>query len=828
MKHLAILLLLATAVALISQPAPRSRVGPLPDGGFLLNSGYVLRPAGRQVELDTMPMSSALSPDGRFLLVLNAGYNPPSISVLDPKAERELRRFALPDAWLGLTFSPNGRLVYVGGGSRACIYELSFSPEGELRLERTFPAVPESERTHSDFIGDVALTPDGRLLYAADLFHDRILVVNPQSGMVIERFKTGRRPYRILFHPDGKSYFVTSWVDGSLHHHETVNGAQLGLTRLGPHPTDIVWRGKKTQIEEGEELPYAARIFVSAAHTNRVYVLGISESKDMRHIETINVALSPRQPLGMTPSALALDESENRLFVVCSDANSVGVVDVSGVRSRVLGFVPTGWYQMAARVLPGGKLLVLNGRGLRSYPNPEGPQPTRRSSPLHAGVRDVQYVGRMQRGSASFIDPFNDLRLDQYTRTVIQNTPYSDAKLMRPLGGVPGNPVPSAPGEVSPIQHVLYIVKENRTYDQVLGDLGRGNGDPSLTLFGDNNSPNHHKLAREFVLLDNFYVNSDVSADGHNWTTAAIAPDYVQKMWPNSYAGRRKHYDYEGQDPATIPPAGYIWTQVLAAQLSMRNYGYFATNTDKAGEGGKQIRAVRDPGLAAVTNLQYRAFDLDYPDVERAKVFLEDLRRFEADNNMPRFIVLRLGNDHTSGTSPGKWTPQSAMADNDYAFGMIVEACSRGKFWPKMAIFVLEDDAQNGPDHVDSHRSPAYVLSPYTRRGGFIDSTMYNTVSMLRTIELILGLRPMTMHDAGATVMYNVFSSAPDPRPYEAEKPRISLDDRNPEQNPTAARSERMDFSEADRIDDDELNDVLWRAIKGTEPPAPVRSYFGR
>ena len=285
-------------------------------------------------------------------------------------------------------------------------------------------------------------------------------------------------------------------------------------------------------------------------------------------------------------------------------------------------------------------------------------------------------------------------------------------------------------------------------------------------------------------MFDNFYVNADVSADGHNWSMSAIAPDYVQKMWPNSYAGRRKLYDYEGGEVAALPPAGYLWTNAAAAGVPMRNYGLWTTNTPKAAATGEpQIARVRDPILAKVTNMNYRAFDLDYPDIERAKVFLADLQEFEKTGTMPRLILLRLGNDHTSGTAAGKITPISAMADNDAALGMIVEAVSKSRFWPQTAIFVLEDDAQNGPDHVDSHRSPAFVLSPYTRRDGFIDSSMYNTTSILRTMELILGMRPMTMFDAGARPMWNAFSPKPDTRPYVAEAARVPLDEKNPAQS---------------------------------------------
>lgn len=777
MRSFSVCALLGVAYLLASQPAPPVRVGPFP-GGVLLPNGWSLRPAGRQLNLDTFPMSTAVTPDGRFLLVLHGGYNPPSVTVVDPKTEQVVHQLRLPDAWLGLTLAPGGRTVYVGGGSQASVYELSLSEEGRLGLARTFPLVPPSERTDRNFVGDVVLSPDGRLLYVCDLFQNQVLVVNPQSGMVVERHRTGRRPYRLLFHPDGKSYYVTSWADASLYHHEAGNGRQIALLRLGPHPTDMLWRDKKTLMEEGDEFPYAARLFVTAANTNRVYVVGIAETKDWQLVETINIAMTPQQPLGMTPSALALSEDQSRLFVVCSDANAIAVVDVAYARSQVLGFIPVGWYPTAARVLPGGKLVVLNGKGKRSYPNPGGPQPVAVPSPPQAGVDAPEYVGRLQHGSASFIDPFDEAALDAYTDTVFRNSPYSDAGMLKAPGWTPGNPVPESPGDPSPIQHVLYIVKENRTYDQVLGDLEFGKGDARLTLFSEEVTPNHHKLAREFVLLDNFYVNGDVSADGQNWSTAAIAPDYVMKMWPNSYAQRRRRYDYEGGEMAAVPPAGYIWTQVRLAGLSMRNYGYFVANLPKPAQDGRQIQAVRDPALAGVTNMYYRGPDLDYLDVERAKVFLRDLAQFEAGNNMPRFMIMRLGNDHTAGAMPGHRTPRAYVADNDYALGLIVEACSQSSFWPKMAIFVLEDDAQNGPDHVDSHRSPAFVLSPYTRRG-ILDSSFYNTTSMLRTMELILGLRPMTMFDASAPVMYRIFDSKPNLKPYEALRPRISLGERN-------------------------------------------------
>jgi YVTN family beta-propeller protein len=806
---------ISVAALLSSQPAPREQVGPLPNGKFLLNSGWQLDPAGKQVPLDTLPMSTALSPDGKYLLVLNAGYRPPSVSVIETASGRVVSNVKATDGWLGLTFAPKSDKVYVGGGSRASVFEYTFT-NGTLAPARTFEVTPSAKRTDRDFVGDVAFSPDGRLLYAAELYQDDVAVINPQSGMVISRFKTGRRPYRILFHPDGKSFFVSHWADGSVGNYDTATGSQTAIVRIGAHPTDIVWRdGGPGEVPPGEPT-WVARLFVAAAHTNSVYAVAVNAAKELNVVENINLSMTARQPLGMTPSALALSPNLKKLFVACSDGNVAAQVDVSSDRSVVEGFIPTGWYPTAVRMLPSGTLVVLNGKGLRSYPNPDGPNPGKRAAGVHAepGVRPG-YVGYLQTGTASWIEPFTAKQLDDWSSKALANSAYSDAKLDRP------NPLP-------PIEHVIYIVRENRTYDQVLGDMKEGNGDASLVLFGENITPNLHKLAREFVLLDNFYVNADVSGDGHNWSTAAIAPDYVQKMWPNEYAGRRKTYDFEEQDPASLPPAGYLWSNTAAAGVSIRNFGYMVNNKKEVAPAGtEQITGVRDPVLAKVTNHLYRGFDLAYPDIERAKVFISQLAEDEKTGSMPRLSVMRLGNDHTNGTAAGKLAPLSSAADNDYALGMIVEAVSKSRFWSSTAIFVLEDDAQNGPDHVDSHRSPAFLISSFTKRHT-VDGTMYNTTSMLRTIEFLLGLHPMTQFDASARLMTASFRTTPDPAPYAAEKPRTSMEDKNPATAPGAAASNRMKFEEADENDDDALNDILWRAIRKDSPPPPVRSYFGK
>ncbi len=832
MKHAFFLSFLAAIPFWAQEPAvaPNARVGPLPGGGYLLNSGWRVRPAGVQIPLDTLPMASLVSRDGRFLIVLNGGYNPPSLSVIDIASRKEISRTKVADAWLGLALSADGHRLWVGGGSTYSVFEFSFSDDGALAATRTLPLL-NGKPTYRDFAGDVALSPDGQRLYVSDVFHDRILVVNLQTGAIDQRFPTGRRPYKILPAPDGKSYFVTSWADGILYQHQADNGYRMNALPLGAHPTDMVWTARKTSAEpDGDRAPeWDARLFVAAANTNNVYVVGVSGTS-LNPLETINVATTPRHPLGMTPSALALNAEETRLFVVCSDANTAAEVNIEDRRSRVLGFIPTGWYPTAASVFQDGTVAILNGRGERSYPNPQGPSPVRRAAPYEAGGRAAQYVAHIQTGSASMIPAPDTAQLAQYTRDVLAQSPYNDNQLDQP--GVPaGNPVPSAEGASSPIQHVIYVLKENRTYDQVLGDIGKGESDPSLELFNEKVGPNHHKLAREFVLFDNFYVNADVSADGHNWSDAAIASDYVQKFWPSTYAKRRNHYDFEGGEPAALPAAGYLWTNAVAAGVSMRNYGHFVVDTAPGQPGGVQVASVKDGTLEAVTNRNYRGFDLDYRDVDRVGVFVRDLHAFEETNVMPKLIMLRLGNDHTYGSLPGKLSPLSLFADNDYALGLLVEAVSHSRFWASTAIFVIEDDAQNGPDHIDSHRSPAFVVSPYTRQGK-VDSTMYNTASVLRTLELILGLRPMTQFDAAATPMWRAFSNTPVLTPYDAEKPRISLTERNPAASPGQAKLRKSklteeDFREADMAGDDELNAQLWRAIRGGEPPPPVSSFFG-
>jgi DNA-binding beta-propeller fold protein YncE len=813
---------------LTSQAAPeQEHVGPLPDGGFLLNSGWTLRPVGEQVPVDTFPMSTAVSRNGKFLLVMNAGYNPPSISVIDIAHQKEVSRFRIADAFLGLTMSPVADKVYVGGGATGKVFELNVDPNtGALSDSRVFDVAAKGA-----MIGDVAVTYDAHILYATDLYTDQIAVVNLETGALISMFKTGKRPYKLLLPPGGEHLLVTAWGEGSIYEHSATSGELIRKVRVGPHPTDMVWLNRASPTEDGGASTFIARLFVTASNTNNAYSFGESGDGQFTQLETINLSLTPLQPVGMTPTALSLNANGTRLYAVCSDGNTVAAVDITARVSRVLGFIPTGWYPTAVRVSADGDLMILNGKGLGSHPNPHGPNPSIRPAPVHQGTEappQIQYVGHIQTGTVQFVPEPTPNKLLELTDTVRKNSAYDDSLIYGPPDSQKTAFFEKTDTHPSPIRHVIYVIKENRTYDQVLGDISKGNGDAALNLFGEKYTPNLHKLAETYILYDNFYENADVSAEGHNWANAAIAPDYTVKLWPSEYGHRSKIYDFEGTESANTPPAGYLWNNAMQAGVSVRDYGEWTQNFPiKQVVGGMQIEKVNDASLKPYVDMKYRGWDLDYLDSEREKEFAREWKQFDTDGNAPAISIVRMGNDHTKGMSPGALTPFAYNADNDYGVGLLVDTVSHSKLWATTAIFVIEDDSQNGPDHVDSHRAPVYVISPYTKRA-IVDSTMYNQTSVLRTMELIVGLRPMTQFDAAAHPMFNTFSDTADTTPYDAIAPKVSLTDRNPGHTPEAAESAKMNFREADLVDDDDLTAVLWHGIKHTNPPPPTSSVFGR
>ncbi len=771
------LLILALSVTTLSWPCPaaqspqaglnagRVQPGPQSDGTILLPNGWSISPAGKQIPLSTLPMSAALSPDEHYLLVLNGGFLPPSISVINLQTETETARVPVKDAWLGLTFNKAGDKVYVGGGSEACVFEFGFE-KGKLTPQRTFPVVARQQKKPSDHVGDVLLGPEGRFLYAANVFRDNVTVVNVQTGVVVREIATGRRPYRLLLGPGGKTLLVSHWAEASVGFYDLNDGRLIGRAAVGLHPTDMLLQPWQREAGGEGQPALTARLFVACANTNSVFVLGLTDSSQAYPLERIPVGPTPNAPAGSMPTALALSRDGKWLYTVVSGNNAVVVADVSEERAELLGAIPTGWFPTAVVATADGRLIYLNGKGDGSKPAPHGPDPTRRGE-------ERQYVASLQSGSLGIVPPLNDETIAQTTDRVIANTLYDDS-VMSSVEVPAGSPIPGRPGDASPIHHVIYVVKENRSFDQLFGDWKGAEGDRGLVVFGEDVAPNHRKLAREFSLLDNFYTAGDVSADGQNWSFAALANDFVEKLWPSYYGRRRAVYDFEGGEPAAIPPAGYLWTNARAARLSVRAYGVWTTPAP-----GGNGTVVKDPGLAADSDRGFPPFDLGIAEGTRVDEFLREFHGFETAGELPRLMLVRLPNDHTAGRAPNKPTAQAMMAEHDYALGRLVEAVSKSKFWAETAIFIVEDDAQDGADHIDSHHAPALVVSPYARRD-FVDSTYYSTPSVLRTIELILGLHPMTQFDAAAPPLSPAFRAQPDLTPYQAVRPKQSFDEKSP------------------------------------------------
>ena len=550
-------------------------------------------------------------------------------------------------------------------------------------------------------------------------------------------------------------------------------------------------------------------MFVANAGSNSVSVV-----REGKVTETIKTSLDPQDPVGSTPDALALSPDGKRLYVANADNNDVAVIDTSNAaESRVLGFLPTGWYPSALAIAPDGKTLYIGtGKGLSFRGNPAATLPALSVRTQPIGSLKYDYIGGILSGTVSVLRLPGTQGLKKYTRQVYANTPGLVQKTAQ-IG-------PSLPAAFGKIKHVLYIIRENRTYDQVFGDIKAGNGDPDLTIFGAQTTPNAHALATQYVLLDNLYCNGEVSEDGHKWCDAAYATDFIEKVWPSNYSSRGEP---DSDERVGVSPAGNLWDNCRRHGVTYYAYGEEAefTSTPNA-----PPKFTGDKGLTGHASEEYGKIGWFAPprDVGRADIFLRDLHAAEGTGNWPQFIVMGLPEDHTQGLSAGAYTPTANVAENDQALGRIVEGLSHSRFWDSTAIFVIEDDAQNGPDHVDAHRTVGLVLSPYVKRDG-TDSTQYTTASMVRTMEMLLGLPPMTQFDRNATPMQASFTSQPDLTAYTDIAPRVDLEAKNPQTGPGATASAKLDFSAPDRADPDALNAILWHALKpGVPQPAPVRS----
>jgi DNA-binding beta-propeller fold protein YncE len=803
----------ARSAVLAGKAAPRLLPGMQPGGEILLPNGWSLRPAGRQLPLGDFPVNIALHPSGNWLAVLHAGFSTHEIIVVDIRGRKEriVCRVTLEQTFYGLCFSPDGRTLYASGAEFEVVHAFSFD-DGLLGRKPAVRLGPEEEK----FIpGGLVLDKAGRTLFVAGTFGDAVRIV-PLDGGEQQAVSMGKDsyPYTCLPHPDGKRLFVSLWGKAGVAVVERDSGKVSATWSTASHPTEMALT------------PDGKTLFVACANSTRVDVLDTATGKPL---ESLHCALYPAAPSGNTPGSLSLTPDGQLLFVANADANNLAVFHVAEPgKAKPLGFIPVGWYPTSVRYNPADKrIYVANGKGITSRANRQGPGPY-----LNRGLAPVyQYIGMLMQGTLEVIDLPTPEQMGTYGKAAYTCSPLRKDKGV--VGGwTEGNPIPRKVGDKSPIKYVFYIIKENRTYDQVFGDLREGNGDPDLCLFGEKVTPNQHRLVRQFVLLDNFYVEGEVSADGHEWSMGAYATDYVEKIWPLNYRGSPKkklvRYPSEGAvDVIARPAGGYLWDRCQAAGVSYRSYGEWIANGKKNPDGTFEDSKATVKALEGHYDPKFRGYDLDYPDQKRADRFLEELKRFEKEGNLPRVTILRLPNDHTYGTQVGKPTPRALVADNDLALGRVVEGISRSRFWKESAIFVVEDDAQNGPDHVDAHRTVALVISPYTKHGA-VDSTMYSTSSMLRSMELILGLEPMSQFDAAARPMYASFQPRPDLKPYQAVKPDVDLAEKNQKDAWGAGLSAKFDFSKEDLADDLLFNEVIWRSVKGSNHPmpAPVRAAF--
>ena len=823
-----------SAIAQSKAKSPARKVPGKTTTGTLLPNGWTLTPEGAQVPVSDLPLNMVLSNDGRYLLVTTNGNGDQTIDVIDLQTGRSAQTVSVKKSWLGLAFAPDGKRFFVSGGDDNEVMIFDFAggkaeQSGKIILgSADYHKLGDRERAAARrqglgefaFPAGIAATPDGKRLYVAENLTHKVAVVDLANRQVITKIAVGEYPYDCEISSDGSRVYVSNWGSRSVAVIDPANNQVINTIPVGDHPNDLeLTRDGKT-------------LYVANANSNTVSVV---DTAQMKEIEAISTTLHPKSPIGSTPNAVALSPDEKTLYIANADNNDVAVVDVARRgNSEVEGFIPTGWYPTSVRVSKDGKrIFVANGKGVASAANPQGPNPYKGRTP--------QYIGSMLKGTVSLINPPAKTKLAQLTRRVYANSPYTDEMLKAARPPKEKTAIPVRIGDPSPIKHVIYVVKENRTYDQVLGDMKEGNGDPSLCLFGEDVTPNQHTIAREFVLLDNFYVDAEVSADGHNWSMAAYATDYTEKTWPTNYSGRGRTYDYEGSKKIARPTGGYIWDYCARAGVTYRSYGEFiASREGKPGGGGEMGR---DPGAAPkrenYTNENaleghfsptFPAWDLNIPDNKRVDAWIEEFREYERNGQLPQFQIVRIGGNHTQGTRPGAPTPRAHVAENDLGVGRLVEAVSHSeRYWKETAIFIIEDDAQNGPDHVDAHRSIAFVVSPYTRRR-YVDSTMYTTSGMLRTMELILGLPPMSQYDAAATPMYNSFTNKADLAPFKHLEARIDLAEKNPENAPGSQRSAQLDFSKEDAAPDIEFNEIIWKSVRGADSrmPAPVRSAFVR
>ena len=768
-----------------------------------LPNGWSLTPAGKSIPLGDLPLNLAISPSQKIMAVTNNGQGKQTLQLIDIVNEKLVDEISIAKSWLGLKFSADEKFLYASGGNDNWILKYAVN-KNKLTLIDSI-VLGNKWPVHISPAG-LDIDDAANLLYVVTKDNNSLYTFDLKTKQIIDTLKLPAEAYTCKLSNNKLELYITCWGGGKLLIYNTQSKRITDEILVGSNPNDFCIS------KNGNYL------FVANSNDNSVSIIN---SKTKKVIETLNAALYPNAPNGSTTNAVALSSDEKTLFIANADNNCLAVFDVAVPgASHSKGFIPVGWYPTVVKTI-GKKIYVANGKGFTSFANPDGPNPVTENINLGfqkgdtSKPKEVEYIGGLFIGSLSIFNEPNENQLSAYSQAVYKNTPYS--KIKESISeGEKGNPIPFKIGDSSPIKYVFYIIKENRTYDQVLGDMPEGNGDPKLCLFGEKITPNLHALSREFVLLDNFYVDGEVSADGHNWSLGAYSNDYLEKTWVTSYGGRGGDYDAEGNRAIANNKNGFIWDYCKRAGISYRTYGEFADDYKP------NIPVLKDHFCTYFTSWDQRVRD-----TTRVGQWKRDFDSLVAINALPKLNTLRIINDHTEGLSIGRPTPYAHVADNDLAIGMFIEYLSKSPVWKESAVFIVEDDAQDGPDHIDAHRTTAFVAGGFVKRH-FVDHTMYSTSGMLRTIELILGIPPMSQYDAAATPMFRSFGQKADLTPFIAKPLQTDINEKNVMKSVWQRKSEKFDFTKEDRVPAKEFNEVLWKAVKGldAEMPSPKRAAF--
>ena len=853
------------------------QVGRWRDDVIVTPVNQLLTPYGKQVELAGMrPQALALSPDGRLLLVAGKTNE---LVVVDPVSGEVKQRVALPEesrntpptdeasanilkpdkagqvSYTGLIFSGDGKRIFMSNVAGS-VKVFTVDEAGQVKPSHTLALPPaNAPRRKAEIPSGLAISADGSSLYVCGNLSNRLIEIDSLTGTLKRSIDVGVAPYDVVL--VGDKAFVSNWGGRRPEASDLVGPAGRGTTVRVDAVRNIASEGSVSIVDLksgkiSKELltglhasalavsPDQKHVVCANAGSDHLSLIDVAEEKI---VETVWAKSSPADLFGASPNALAFDPSGKRLYVANGTQNSVGVIDFDPEdkgETKLIGLIPVGWFPGAIVFDAHRKqLCVANIKGLPIKPKKQGEGAE--------GFNSHHYHGSISIASL----PKDDDELAKLSERAAKNIrrgAIADAALPARKDVAP-KAIPERIGEPSLIKHVVYILKENRTYDQVFGALEKGRGNAELCIFGEKITPNQHKMINEFVLLDNAYCNGILSADGHQWSTTAFSTDYMEK----SFAGFPRSYpDGMGEDEVdalAYSPAGFIWDNVLAGKKTIRNYGefmkpkvryrdpakkgtpnYLACYRTWKGESDEVIFA-SEPGIETIrpfSPTDYVGWEMSVPDQFRADFIIKELAEYEAKGEYPNMVIICLPNDHGSGTAVNCPTPASCMADNDLAFGRIVEALSHSKFWPEMAIFAIEDDPQAGWDHVSGYRTTAYCISPYTKRGATV-GTQYNTSSILRTMEQILGLPPMNQFDASATPMFDCFVDQPNLKPFDAVPNLVPLDQMNPDPKAIldkvlredAIVSSTLNFREVDKAPEDILNRIIWRSVRGSQVPYP-------